>query len=532
MSDPAGGGHTGLAPGGHNPWVVAVVVSIATFMEVLDTTIANVALRNIAGGLAVGPDEAAWVVTTYLVANAIVLCASGWAAVYFGRKRFYMACVLLFTISSVACGFATSLDQLLLFRIMQGLGGGGMAPVSQSILTDSFPPQKRGQAFALYGIAVVVAPVVGPTLGGWITDNYSWHWVFLINAPVGVLSLALVHLCVEDSAAAVKKRKEAGRRLNFDFVGFALLATALGSLEVVLDQGQRDDWFGSNFIVAFAIASGFAFIAFVPWALSRNEPIIDLRLLLTRQFGMCFVVMLATGAILIATTQFLPELTQTLFGYNATLAGLVLAPGGLVTMFMMFVIGRVSGKVQPKYLIATGAAVIALGMYKLTSLNPDTTFAFFAWSRIYIGVGLPLIFISITSASYDGIRPDQTDQASAMINMARNLGGSMGVSLAQTVLAQRTQFHQSRLVEHVYDANPHYQTMLKTLQHYFTGRGATLADATQQAIAAVGRAVAGQASLLGYTDVFFMLCLLSASAIPLALLLRSVKLGGAPVGGH
>lgn len=532
MSDTSGGGHPGLAPGGHNPWVVAIVVSIATFMEVLDTTIANVALRNIAGGLAVGPDEAAWVVTTYLVANAIVLCASGWAAVWFGRKRFYMACVALFTISSVACGFATSLDQLLLFRILQGLGGGGMAPVSQSILTDSFLPQKRGQAFALYGVAVVVAPVVGPTLGGWITDNYSWHWVFLINAPVGVLSLALVHLFVEDSPAAVEQRKQHGRTFDFDFVGFALLATALGSLEVVLDQGQRDDWFGSNFIVVFAIVSAMAFVAFVPWALNRAKPIIDIRLLLTRQFGMCFLVMMATGAILIATTQFLPELTQTLFGYNATLAGLVLAPGGLVTMAMMFVIGRVSGKIQPKYLIATGAAVIAFGMYNLTSLNPQSSFAYFAWSRVYIGVGLPLIFISITSASYDGIRPDQTDQASAMINMARNLGGSMGVSLAQTVLAQRGQFHQSRLAESIYEANPHYQSMLRTLQHYFTERGATMADAMQQAVAAVGQTVLGQASLLAYIDVFVVLGLLSASAVPLALLLRPVKLGAAPAGGH
>ena len=522
----------GLAPGGHNPWVVAIVVSIATFMEVLDTTIANVALRYIAGGLAVGPDESAWVVTTYLVSNAIVLCASGWAATYFGRKRFYMACVLIFTLASVACGFATSLEQLLLFRVLQGLGGGGMAPVSQSILTDSFPLEKRGQAFALYGIAVVVAPVVGPTLGGWITDNYSWHWVFLINAPVGALSIALVHFFVEDSAQAKKQSKILSRKPNFDFVGFSLIATALGALEIVLDRGQIYDWFGSAFIITFAAISALAFALFVPWALFRKNPILDVRLVLTRQFGMCFIVMLATGAILIATTQFLPELTQTYFGYTATLAGLVLAPGGLVTMFMMFVIGRVSGKVQPKYLIATGAGVIALGMYSLTSLYADTSFAFFAWSRVYIGIGLPLIFISITSASYDGIRPDQTDQASALINMARNLGGSMGVSLAQTVLARQMQFHQSRLVEHVYEASPHYQAALKNLQSFFTLRGATAADSVRQATAAIGQTVATQAALLAYIDVFYVLGILSACAIPLALLLRSVKLGGAPKSAH
>ena len=523
---------TPAAPGGHNPWLVAVVVSIATFMEVLDTTIANVALRNIAGGLAVGPDEAAWVVTSYLVANAIALCASGWAAVYFGRKRFYMGCVLLFTISSIACGFSGNLNMLLIFRVLQGLGGGGMAPVSQSILTDSFPPQKRGQAFALYGIAVVVAPVVGPTLGGWITDNFSWHWVFLINAPVGLLSIALVQLFVEDSAAATKKRKELHQKSNFDGVGFALIATALGALEVVLDKGQREDWFGSNFIITFAVISFLAFLLFVPWALTREAPILDLRLLFTRQFGMCFVVMMATGAILIATTQFLPELTQTYFGYTATLSGLVLAPGGLMTMFMMFVIGRVSGKIQPKYLIAVGAGIIAYGMYYLTNLYGDTSFSFFAWSRIYIGMGLPLIFISITSASYDGIRPDQTDQASALINMARNLGGSMGVSLAQTVLARRMQFHQSRLAEHIFAANPQYRVTLHNLQDYFAQRGATTTEALGQATAALGQMVVGQAALLAYIDVFVVLGFLSASAIPLALLLRPVKGGKAPAGAH
>ncbi len=518
------------APGGHNPWLVAIVVSIATFMEVLDTTIANVALRNIAGGLAVGPDEATWVATTYLVANAIVLCASGWAAVYFGRKQFYMACVALFTLSSVACGFAASLNQLLLFRVLQGLGGGGMAPVSQSILADSFPPAKRGAAFAVYGVAVVVAPIVGPSLGGWLTDNYSWHWVFLINAPVGVMSLALVHLFVEDSEAAKKKREEVRRTGRFDFIGFALIATALGSLEVVLDEGQREDWFSSSFILAFAILSALAFAAFVPWALRREKPIIDLRLLFTRQFGMCFIVMMATGAILIATTQFLPQLVQSLYGYTATLAGLLLAPGGLVTMVMMMVVGRVSAFVQPKYLIALGAAVIAFGMLDLTRIYAGTGFTFFVFSRVYIGIGLPMIFLSITSASYDGIRPEQTDQASALINVARNMGGSLGVSLAQTVLAQREQFHQSRLVEQIYPSNPHYQAMLQQMTEFFAQRG--LPDAARRATAAIGQTVLTQASFLAYIDVFKVLALLAASAIPLALLLRRVKPGGAPAGAH
>jgi len=515
---------TKVAAGSPNPWLVAMVVSIAVFMEVLDTTIANVALPYIAGSLAVSVDEASWAVTTYLVANAVILTASSFMAKRFGRKPFYLACVTLFAVSSVLCGFAWNLPSLLLFRVLQGLGGGGMVPVSQSILADSFPPAKRGQAFALFGIAVVVAPVVGPTLGGWLSDNWGWQWCFLINGPVGLLSIALVAAVLREPKAAVEEcARLKAEGVRFDFVGFLLVATFLGALEVVLDRGQEDDWFASGFIVAFAVICALAFVLMIPWEATRRNPAVDLRMVASRQFGSCFLVMMATGAILLATTQFLPELVQRDFGYTATWAGLALSPGGLVTMAMMLVVGRLSGHVQPKYLIAAGALIIAASMYDLTRLYGDVDFWFFALSRMYIGIGLPLIFIPIIAASYEGLPPDKTDQASALMNAARNIGSSIGISLAINVLAYREQFHHSRLVEHVVPSHPQYQGTLQRLTDYFASHGSSALHAQQQAFAWIGRQVQMQASLLAYIDVFWVLMLISLAAVPLALILRKVK---------
>jgi DHA2 family multidrug resistance protein len=511
-----------------NPWLIAVVVAIATFMEVLDTTIANVALPYMAGGLGVSQDEASWVVTTYLVSNAIILTASSYLAKKLGRKTFFLICLALFTASSVLCGFAWDLQSLLLFRILQGIGGGGMVPVSQSILADSFPPEKRGQAFALFGVAVVVAPVVGPTLGGWLSDNVSWHWCFLINGPVGLATMALIAVLLRESAATAAERRRLHQQGGgFDLVGFVLVATFLGALELMLDRGLDDDWFGSSFIVAVSTVCALAFVLMIPWELSRRNPVIDIRMVATRQFGACFLVMLATGAILLATTQFLPQLVQQNFGYTASWAGLVLSPGGVVTMIMMFVVGRLSSKVQPKYLIVAGALIIALSMYDLTNAYSDLGFWFFAHSRMLLGVGLPLIFLSITTASYDGIPPDKTDQASALINAARNTGGSIGVSLVSNVLAHREQFHQSRLVENVIPSSVQYQDTLHQVTSYFIAQGSSLAEASQQAIAWIGQQVQMQASFLAYMDVFWVLMLISLAAVPLALVMRKVKLGGA-----
>jgi MFS transporter, DHA2 family, multidrug resistance protein len=516
----------GAAAASGGSWVIALLVALAAFMEVLDTTIANVVLPYIAGGMGVSDDEASWAVTTYLVANAISLTASPFLARRLGRKSFFLMCLGLFSVSSILCAQAWNLESLLLFRILQGLAGGGMVPVSQSILADAFPPQKRGQAFALFGVAVVVAPVVGPTLGGWLADNLTWRWCFLINGPVGLATIALIAMLLP-----ADKRNPA-RAVRFDVIGFLLVATFLGALEIVLDRGLEDDWFGSNFIVTFTVICAVAFVLMIPWEMSRKDPMIDVRMVATRQFGACFLVMGATGAILYATTQFLPLLVQTNFGYTATWAGLVLSPGGLVTLVMMFVVGQISSRVQPKYLIMTGAVFAAISMYQLTNVYGDLDFWFFARTRMFLGVGLPLIFIPIITASYDGIPANRVDMASALINAARNTGGSIGVSLASNVLQHREQFHQSRLIEHAIPSGQQYQDTLQQATQYFLAQGSLLPEAQQQAVSWIGQQVQAQSAFLAYMDVFWVLTLLSIAAVPVAMSLRKVKLGGGAPAAH
>lgn len=389
-----------------------------------------------------------------------------------------------------------------------------------------------GQAFAIYGVAVVVAPVVGPTLGGWITDTYSWHWVFLINVPMGLLSLFLVGMLVKEPSGAEEEREKLlSKGLRVDYVGFALVAIGLGSLEYVLDEGQRHDWFGSNMITFFAVLSAASLLALIPWELTREEPIVDLRLLGRRQFGACFLVMLATGAVLISTTQLLPQLLQTELNYTAMLAGLALSPGGVATLILMPVAGRLVSVVQPKYLIMFGATVVAFSMWHLTGLTTDITYGYAALSRIFLAIGLPFLFLPVTTASYDGVPPDRTNQASALINVARNIGGSMGVALAQTVLAQRQQFHQSRLIEHAAPSDLGYQQTIDTMTRFFQAQGSNASDAAAQAVAWVGRTLQQQVDFLAYIDVFWTLAIVALLMIPTAAVLRRIDFG-APARGH
>jgi DHA2 family multidrug resistance protein len=374
----------------------------------------------------------------------------------------------------------------------------------------------------------VVAPVVGPTLGGWISDNWSWQWDFLINVPVGVLAMALIAVLLREP-----KRQQARQQGHgFDVIGFVLVASFLGALEVVLDRGLEDDWFASPFIVTFSIICAAAFVLMIPWEMRHRNPMIDLKMVATRQFGAAFVVMLATGAILLATTQFLPQLVQQNFGYTATWAGLLLSPGGLVTMMMMFAVGRLAAKVQPKYLIIVGAVFIAVSMYQMTNVYGDLGFWYMAQSRMLLGVGLPLIFIPIMTASYDGIPQSKTDQASALINAARNTGGSIGVSIISNVLTHREQFHQSRLVESLLPSSVQYQDTLHRMTDYFVAQGNSLLQAQQQATQWLGQQVQAQASFIAYMDAFWVLMLISLAMVPLALTLRKVKLGGRVSMGH
>ena len=500
------------AAGPNSPWLLAVIVSIATFMEVLDTTIANVALRHIAGSLASGQDESTYIVTSYLVSNAIILPISGWLSNVIGRKRFYMGCVALFTVASILCAFATSLPMMLLFRVLQGVGGGGLAPTEQSIFADSFTPKQRALAFSLYGFTVVTAPAVGPVLGGWLTDSYSWHWVFLINLPFGALSLALTWLFVYDSEVVkADRRKLLARGLKIDYVGFALVALGFGALQVVLDRFERDDGFSSPFILTFSIISVVSLISLVIWELVHPQPVMDLRLFKIPAFAISNIVMFLFGFIIISTTQLLPQLTQELLGYDATTAGQTLALSGVLSLFIMPIAGLVTGRlIQPKWLIFSALLGTAGALNYASGLNLQVTFWDISMSRMLQIIWLPFIFIPLSAVQFTGVPPDKNSDASAIINLMRNLGGSWGVSVATTELQWRGQFHHARLAEHITPYNGY-------------GFGVPLGPISQ--------AVQRQATILSYLDVFTILAVIALVAAPLVLFLPNLP-KGASAGGH
>jgi len=504
---PQGGQQTRSAAGDFNPWVVAVIVSMATFMEVLDTSIANVSLQHIAGSLSSSVDESTWVLTSYLVANAIILPCSGWFSTVIGRKRFYMLCVALFGASSLMCGLAPSLGWLIFFRVLQGLGGGGLAPSEQSILADTFPPAQRSNAFALYGIAVVVAPTLGPTLGGMITDNFSWRWIFLINVPVCIISLLLSGWVLNDPPAVRQDREEALRHgFRMDYLGFILVALGLGFLQVVLDRGQQDDWFSSDSILAFTIISGLSLLFLVFWELGQDRPMVDLSLLKNKNFTISIFMMFVTGFVLLSTTQLLPRFLQTVMGYTATKAGLALTAGGVATLIMMPLAGGILIKiVQPKYLIAFGLLVEAVAAWHLRGFTTDISFAHAAWARVIVGAGLPFLFVPITTISYSGLPPGKSNSASALLNSMRNLGASVGISVGTTILARRSQFHHSRLIE-----------PLTPFSHNFQAQGAG-------SLENLDRIVQQQTDMWSYIDAFWFVAIVAAVAIPLTFFLRRLK---------
>jgi DHA2 family multidrug resistance protein len=537
MSGPGGDGFdpSRSAAGDRNPWLVAIVISLATFMQVLDTSIANVALQYIAGSLAASIDESTWVLTSYLIASAVVLPISGWLSGVVGRKRFYMLCVATFTISSILCALAPTLEALIFFRVLQGLGGGGMAPSEQSMLADTFPPRQRSQAFALYGIAIIVAPTVGPTIGGWLTDNLSWHWIFLINAPVGVMSLLLVQWMVTEPELLVKERQQrlAGG-VTIDWIGFLLVATALGSLEVVLDKGQREDWFSSNFIVFFTALSLVSLVLFVPWELSCEQPIVDIRLFGHRRFTTACTMMMAVGALMFSTTQLIPQLLQTTFGYTATLSGLALMPGGLIMLAAMPIAGALGSRLPPRFMLTAGMLVVAAAMWHSASISPTADFSFFACARAFQTLAMPFLFVPITAAAYTGLPPGKTDEASSLINVARNLGGSIGISVTTTLLARDTQVHQNFLVANLVPSSPQYQQTVRSATEMLLHQGMPPVQAQSGAIGLIGRMVGQQATMLAYMDVFVMLAITALGFAVLALVLMRTPppQSGGPVPVH
>jgi len=508
------------------------VISIATFMTVLDTSIVNVALDHIAGGLAVSYDEATWVTTSFLVATAIVIPISGWLANVIGRKRYYMISVALFTAASFACGIAPNLTLLIVARIIQGAAGGGLAAAEQSMLADTFPPSQRGMAFAAYGIVVIVGPVVGPIVGGLITDNASWQWCFLINVPVGILSLFLVHSFVNEPKALIDDRKKLLERgLRVDFIGFILVALFLGCLEVTLDRGQRDDWFSNPTIVATAVISALSLILFIPWELTREEPIVPIAMFGRPNFGVASIFLMLTGVIIFGTTLFIPQLLQQVLGYTATDAGLALTAGGLATVVAMPVVGLLSGRIDARLLIGFAFVVQGLALLNMSHLNTNMAFSDAAWARTFQAVGLPFLFVPITSIAYVGLKPSENNQASALMNVARNLGGTIGISSVQTMLAQRSQWHQARMVETLSPLNPNYVQGLDATTNALAGAGQSAAAAPTQALGLIYQAVGRQAQMLSYIDVFHTLMFVVFAAIPLLLIMRGAG-GGQARGGE
>ena len=509
-----------------NPWVIAITVTLATFMEVLDTSIANVALPHIAGNLSAGSDESTWVLTSYLVSNAIVLPLSGWFSGLIGRKRFYMTCVAIFTVSSFLCGLAPSLGVLVIFRILQGVGGGGLQPSEQAILNDTFPLEKRGMAFAVYGLAVVVAPTIGPWLGGWITDNFSWRWIFYINVPVGILSLLLTSFLVSDPPYMKKANAKAGFRI--DYIGIGLISLGLGSMQIILDKGQREDWLSSNFIRVFFVTMIIGLIAGILWELREKEPVVDLRMLKDRNFAISTMTMFFLGFVLYSTTVLIPQLLQQLLGYTAQLAGMALSPGGAVIMCMMPVVGILVSKVDTRVLITFGCIVSASALFVMAGWDLGLDYGHAVRARMLQSFGLAFLFIPINVAAFAYVPREKTNMGTGIINLARNIGASVGIATVTTMLDRRAQFHQSRLMEHVNGFSAAYRNMLNGMQVKLIGAGSTLAHASAQAHGMVYGTIQRQAVMLAFIDNFKMLGVIFFAVIPVLVLMKKPR---APAGG-
>jgi MFS transporter, DHA2 family, multidrug resistance protein len=519
----------------HNPWAVALTVTLATFMEVLDTSIANVALPHMAGSLGASQEEATWVLTSYLVSSAIVLPISGWLSNRMGRKRFYMTCVALFTICSLFCGLAPTLPILIFARVLQGIGGGGLAPSEQAILADTFPIEKRGQAFAVYGMAVVVAPAIGPTLGGWITDNFNWHWIFFINLPVGILSLYLSNRMVEDPPY-LKERKEQAKHDRIDFMGLGLVALGVGCLEVTLDRGQEKDWFGDPTIVAFSILAVLTLIFFAVWEWQHPDPIVDLKLLKNRNFGTAVFLQLILGMVLFGSTVLIPQYLQVLLGYTAERAGMVLSPAGFMMMFMMFVAGRTVGKFDPRVMVALGYVVTAAGIYNLTRLDLNASFGTVTLWRMLQVIGLPFIFIPISTLNYVGVPQSKTNQISSLSNFARNLGGSAGTALLTTFLSRNSQVHQNSLAAHVIPGSVPYRLYMDRIKEILIAQGMPAVEATRTAVGRAYRDMLRQSSMLSYKNAFLILSIVLLCLTPLPFVMRlpskNARIDPEAMGGH
>ena len=501
-----------------NPWVVAMTVTLATFMEVLDTSIANVALPHIAGTLGATSDESTWVQTSYLVSNAIILPMSGWLSTRIGRKRFYMVCVVLFTISSMLCGLSTTLPMLIVFRVMQGLGGGGLGPSEQAILADTFTAEQRNMGFAIYGMAIVVAPAIGPTLGGWITDSYSWHWIFFINVPIGIISLILTQRVVHDPPHVIEARKKRGEKT--DYFGIATIVIGVGLFQYVLDKGQELDWLDSMLIRVVGGIAIAALITMIWREWTHSSPVIQLRLLKNRNFASSVLSNFTLGIVLNGATILIPQFLQLQLGYSAEHAGLALSPAGFTLALLMPVAGILGSKFDPRKVIAVGFVLTSASMFWMMRLTPDIDFRTVVWMRVFQVVGLPLIFIPISTLSYVGMRREDNNQVSGISNFVRNLGGAIGVSFLVSYLGRHRQISRVDLASHLHHGNFFFDRYLSALQQAAVRSGSSVAASGHVALAQLQQIVDAQANVLAFISAFFVLGIVVALLIPLPFLMK------------
>ena len=509
-----------------NPWLITCSVMLATFMEVLDTSIANVALRYIAGSLSVSTDESTWVLTTYLISNAIIIPSTAWFGQKFGRKRFLIACVGIFTLSSLFCGLATSLPMLLLMRVVQGAGGGALQPIAQTVMLESFPKEKHGQAMGVYGLGVVTAPILGPVLGGWITDHFSWRWIFFINVPFGLLAMMMMQRFVHDPPWIRQARPA-----RLDVIGFAFMSLWLGAQEVLLDKGQEDDWFGSRFILVMAVAAVIGLGVFIARGLSAAKPLVDLRVLKNYNFTLGTVLMFFAGVTLYGMTAIVPLFLQSLMGYTALQSGLTMIPRGLGALVAMPLAGRVTGKVQARYLVAGGFLAFGLSSYALTQMTTAISPWLLFWPLFFSGVSIAFMFVPLNTQALGSLQPGQINNASGIFNLMRNVGGSVGITLVTTLAARRAQVHQNFLVGHATPYDPAWQSRIHGLTSSFAAHNGAF-EGHHQAVGSVYNAVIGQANLLAYLDDFLYFAVMCLVCIAGALLLKKTTLHRGPVAIH
>jgi DHA2 family multidrug resistance protein len=508
-----------------NKWLVALTVMLPTLIEIIDTSVVNVSLDHIRGSLSAGIDESTWSITSYLVSNAIIIPMTGWLSRFFGRKRYLVISIVLFTISSFLCGSAWNLQSLVFFRILQGIGGGALQPLSQSILLETFPPRQHGIAMAVFGMGIMFGPIIGPLMGGWITDNWSWHWIFFINVPIGIVSIILTLLFITDPPY-MKRAK-----MKIDYWGLALLSSGLGCLQIVLDKGQQENWFSSGFIVWLSVISAISLISFIVVELTTEHPVVNLRAFRNISFTTGNVIMFLGFFNLFASIVLLPIYLQTLMGYTAFLAGLVLGPGGIATLIALPLAGSLVNKVNPKALLAFGIAVNAYATYLMSNFSLSADFNTVIWPRIVLGIGMGFFFIPLTTMTMAGVKKEDMGTASGIYNLLRNLGGSFGVAFVTTMLSRRAQFHQNHLVEHLTPFDRAYQMFSEQGSQILEYRGFVHPLAEYGSLSVMYKELLRQASMMAFNDAFSLVCIIMTCVLPLVLLMKRGS-AGAPPGMH